>query len=246
MSSSQQQHTSRRGTVVALGVVFLIGCASLFVKHRFENAERVTVPIEDFPRAVEGWTGTPASTLESASREILQLDRYIRRLYKHPDAVGDVFVYVGYWTHQTGEHQAAKHTPKLCLPSNGWKINPLGVAHMELPFADRTDTLAINRLVGEIEHHRSLIYYWFVNGTDYYPEEWHSLARISWNALLGKRTDGGIIEISIPIPTGPDGLSRAEADLKRFLSIFMPRFDDMIRNRTQRVGGDDAPQSNTL
>lgn len=219
---------SPSGVKVATVLLIVALCGAYFYRLNPAQPPVVSVPVDTISEQLGEWKGGTAATLESASRDILQLDRYVRRMYRDP-ADTNVFLYIGYWKQQNGDSQAAKHTPSLCLPSNGWHIERLGKRTLSLPFADgQLRPLEVNRIVGEIDRSRHLIYYYFTNGTEYYPEEWQSLARISWNAFLRRRTDGGIVEVSTELKPGPEGMAEAERALLRLLTEVQPKLDHLI------------------
>lgn len=224
--AAKRSPVSITGTAISVVILLLGFLGATVYRHNAGANAGLTVPIEKLPFDLNGWHGETTSNLESKSREILRLDSYVRRLYSK--GAENVFLYIGYWSQQTGDSQAAKHTPSLCLPANGWKIDRLGEKPLELPFAKGRSTLLVNRIAGEIAHERYLIYYWFANGNEYYPQEWQSLARISWNALMRRRTDGGILEISARIDPGPGGEEKAAKVLNDFLSDFQPQIDALI------------------
>src|SRR5262249_52805998 len=146
------------------------------------------------------WSGKDGEAMELSSRETLQLDGYIRRDYSH-EGDKSAFIYIGYWAHQGGEHQAAKHSPMMCLPANGWKVTSLAPIEVSLPSGNKVQ---ISRVIGQYDNRYTVVYYFFFNGTEYYIHEWEALIRIAASALLGRRTDGGIVEIS-------ESISLAEA-----------------------------------
>ena len=81
-----------------------------------------TVSLENFPNTLGEWQGEESSEMDARSQSILQLDQYLRRRYTTAEK-RSAFVYVGYWKKQSGEHQAAKHSPLMCFPANGLSIS---------------------------------------------------------------------------------------------------------------------------
>ena len=224
---------SRTGAKIATLLLVVALCGAYFYRLNPAKPLVVSVPVDTIPEQLGEWKGGTAATLESASRDILQLDRYVRRMYRDAEE-NAVFLYIGYWKQQNGDSQAAKHTPSLCLPSNGWHIERLGKRTLSVPFGDGTlRPLEVNRIVGEIDRSRHLIYYYFTNGREYYPEEWQSLLRISWNSFLRRRTDGGIVELSTELLPGPEGMERAERALLSFLTKVQPKLDELITNASE-------------
>lgn len=186
---------SRKGVLIAVLLLLAACSGKIYGESMLSQRRESHVTLSKYPNSIGEWTGREGSRMELRSRETLQLDQYLRRLY---EKFGEdpAFLYVGYWGHQSGEYQAAKHSPMMCLPANGWKITKLKPIFVDLP-ADKK--LEVNRVVGQFDQHTSLVFYYFFNGEDYYVREWEALLRIAGNALIGRRTDGGIVEITIEL-----------------------------------------------
>lgn len=212
----------------------LLACGillSMFVSARLEHRAIVDLPLEQFPSHIAGWTGGAGEAMELSSKEKLRLDRYVRRLYSK-EGRRAVFLYVGYWRHQTGEYQAAKHSPVLCLPANGWTVARLGESTYTTPVGE---AVRVNRVLGSMGGHKSLVYYLFFAGEDFYTQEWQSLLRITLRALLGVRTDGGIIELSMPISDEEKRVLETGGsipELEEFLVQFLGEYAGFMRQNT--------------
>ncbi|MCB0360609.1 MAG: EpsI family protein, partial [Bdellovibrionales bacterium] len=205
------------------------GSSGLYALYRFgaHQPTQADVYVEQLPFTIGTWKGEETEGLGVRSREILQLDRFVRRMYRS-DEKPPLFLYVGYWKQQNGEHQAAKHSPSVCLPSNGWTVSDK--AHVELELASGAK-LKVNRLVGSIEGQQSLFYYWFFSGEKTYWEEWQALVHLSLEKFLHGRSDGGLVEISIPLPRGGDrqaAIEDAQQTLKGFIDQLYPDLSYLI------------------
>ena len=214
-----------RGTILAF-LTLLVSTA--FVQLQLNKAEVTSadIAIESLPMKLGDWQGKDTEGLDIRSQDILKLTRYVKRLYTNPE--GDrVILYVGYWQTQTGDYQAAKHSPALCLPANGWSIQFKPVRQVNIKNSDSVDT---KRIVGEIRDTPYLFYYWFFSGEKNYTEEWQALINISFEKLFRGRSDGGIVEISIPIRGGDKiaGEERANEILEDFLEEFYPELRKLI------------------
>jgi len=177
------------------------------------------------------WKGREADPLSASSHDILKLDQYLRRYYENSKGEG-VFVYVGYWEKQSGEHQAAKHSPLMCLPANGWKIS--SPEARSIPVGGSEGQKA-RQLVGLIKEQSLLFYYWFFSGEETYVDETEALFRIAKEAIIHGRSDGGIVELSTLITRGgsqEDALAASETTLKDFVKSFAPELNKLVRDES--------------
>ena len=211
---------------------FLIILASLAISDYFvsrANKSDSDVFIEKLPEVIGSWRAVSAQGIEIKSREVLKLDRYVKRLYRHQDG-RTVHIYVGYWKKQTGDSQAAKHSPRLCLPSNGWVTTRFEPSNLKFDNPQESPITA-SVLQGDIRSTRTLFYYWFFAGRKTYHQDWKALMNISLERLVTGRSDGGIVEIGTSISTNkdyPTAKADSMATLQEFSKIFWPELNKII------------------
>lgn len=139
------------------------------------------------------WNGEDLPGLGIHSQTVLQLDSHLYRVYR--DNRGNkITVYVGYWRAQGGDYQAAKHSPAVCLPSNGWRVEDQQI--LEFSSGDKVNSIAGS---SGLAHYR--FYYWFFSGEREYTREWQALGQLALSALSDGRLDGGIVELSATAET---------------------------------------------
>ncbi|HQH26399.1 MAG TPA: EpsI family protein, partial [Oligoflexia bacterium] len=110
---------SLAGALFAVVFFIIAGSAYGMLRTRLSAAEVAAVDLRALPYQLGRWRGVDGPGLAKVARDILKLDHALKRTYT--DADGNMIdLYIGYWTHQSGEHQAAKHSPAICLPANGW------------------------------------------------------------------------------------------------------------------------------
>ena len=186
------------------------------------------MPIERLPLQLGDWEGRDTAGLSIRSQDILKLSRFVKREYVKGDR--SVILYIGYWKKQTGDYQAAKHSPALCLPSNGWSIERRGGTDLALTNSS-ADAFTTQRILGEIRGASHLFYYWFFTGQKNYSEEWQALLNISFQKLFSGRSVGGIVEVSVPL-LGGKAQAAAEGEaadvLEDFLKSLYPELSGLI------------------
>lgn len=222
----------RSGLIISLAI--LIGFFALFHGIIYQNTTEAniesSISLKDFPLAFGDWTGVDSTGLDIRSLDILRLSSYVTRTYTNKS--GDsISLYIGYWSSQSGEYQAAKHSPALCLPSNGWQTLHLDDYIYENDTLNLTEPIKIRKIIGTKRDTTDLFYYWFFAGRNYYSQEWYALIKLSLAKLLYGRNDGGIVEVSTAIKKG---LSKEEAQensekvIKSFISDLMPILHNKI------------------
>lgn len=186
----------RRFNLVGLSFCIIILAATnawyLIANKQSQN----TIPkieIESLPLVMGDWSGQKTAALNERSELILQLDQYIKRIYRN--SRGDsIYLYIGYWNNQTGDHQSAKHSPKMCLPANGWNITKLDQSNLN---SKEFDNFKASNILGKLRNDSQIFRYWFFKGREMFADEGKVLLKTTIAKMLGERSDGGIIELSI-------------------------------------------------
>ena len=216
---------SRSGVLLALFLLALTQTAVCHFRLRRENSTPPVFHLNQLPMTLGKWQGKESSALDLAQRDLLRLSNYLRRDYHHPDG-RFVRLYIGYWEKQSGEYQAAKHSPLLCLPANGWEIDrPVSQAVVCSNCLEESPR-QVNRLKAQIGGQANLFYYWFFSGSTSYTHESYALLSILLESLLTGRSDGGLVELTAVIPqSGADAEAETERTLQSFLQVLLPALE---------------------
>jgi len=166
------------------------------------------------------WTGQELPGLGIREKNILKLDQHLRRNYTRDDGK-KVFIYIGYWKNQSGDHQAAKHSPKTCLPSNGWVVQQQGERIL-----DPEDSLTAATITAQFKSELKQYNYWFFSGEEIFHVEWLALLKIIKQRMFHGRSDGGIVEFA----SSTEGLEQRDIDdADEVLKDFYNTFKDHLR-----------------
>lgn len=184
--------------------------------------ERVEVmparaPLLQFPLAFTQWRGESRS-IEATYLRALKLDDYLMADYVRtapPEAHAEpvVNVYVAWYDSQR-QGQAA-HSPRSCLPGDGWEIESLTTVQAGT-------NLAANRALIRKGDDAQLVYYWFAQRgrivTSEYAVKWWLLV----DAALRNRTDGALVRLTTPLGSG-EAPAAADARLRAFAADALVR-----------------------
>ncbi len=186
--------------------------------------------VSTFPMEFPSWKGRKSEDLGSMEISILRLDSWLKRSYTKEGGIPLSF-YLGYWKRQSGEYQAAKHSPLLCLPSNGWTIRKVETRNVPIP---ETGSIAkVSRLVGELRNQTFVVYFWFFAGEDVYTSDFQAILRSGLGTVFTGRSDGGILEITVPVQAAKGnieaGIIEAEEHAEHFIREMYPSFLAMVK-----------------
>jgi EpsI family protein len=109
------------------------------------------------------------------------------------------------------------HSPKNCLPGNGWYIASRGTTTVDVP---SYHPFAVNRFVVENGIERQLVLYWYQqSGGRIVTNEYLGRAYLVLDSLTRDRSDAALIRVSVPFEEDP--ASAADTALT-FLRVAYP------------------------
>ncbi len=216
--------TARPWPLLAAGSLLAATALLLQLPERaLSSPPRLT--LDHFPLELAGgWSGR-AMALEREIVATLAVDDYLvadfRRAGEPP-----VNFYVAYYAAQGGGQST--HSPRTCLPGDGWRIAALTQLPLPWPAGAAAATTApaatafeVNRAVIQKGESRQLVYYWFEQRgrrlTDEREVKWFILR----DGLLHGRSDGALVRLVTPVQAG-ETLESAERRLQDFLQHVQP------------------------
>ncbi len=209
-----------------IGLVILLIAApgSIYFSEREDDVPDRTT-FSEFPIAKDEWVGR-SRNLESDVLGALNLTDYFIGDYIKSGSKNAVNFYVAWYQGQ--RKGASIHSPKSCLPGDGWLI----LSHTIEPLVDADlggEVINVNRVVMQKGVHKQLVYYWFQgrgrNITNEYFAKWY----IFWDSLTISRTDGALVRLVTYVPEASD-VSIADKRLQDYMSVFYPVLSDYVPN----------------
>jgi EpsI family protein len=180
--------------LVAVTLIVLVSVLSVNLEQRQEKyPERES--FASFPTAMGDWQGQ-RTAMQSIYLNALKLTDYLMIDFLS-SANERVNVYSAYY--QSQREGATIHSPRSCIPGDGWRIDSL--EKTSLP-GSGGGTLEVNRAQIAKGTNKQLVYYWFEQRgrtlTNEYLVKWY----LFWDALTLQRTDGALIRITTSLKPG--------------------------------------------
>ncbi len=171
----------------------------------------------NFPLQMGKWQGHN-DYLSQDYLQALKLTDYVIINYAQPESGSGVNFYSAYY--QSQRKGVSVHSPKACIPGDGWQITQIG----QRKFPDLTldgNVLELNRAVIQKGDSRQLVYYWFQQRgrtiTNEYLLKWY----LFYDAVTQNRTDGALMRLVTSVGSAED-LEAADQRLHSFLKVLMP------------------------
>jgi exosortase D (VPLPA-CTERM-specific) len=209
----------KRAVLMAAALVLLAAVAVTFLSVRVEVVPE-RKPLEAFPHLLDGWQ-SKTDRLPSIVEAVAGATEYFYGDFNSPDGDG-VNVYISYY--ETQRHGQIPHSPKVCIPGGGWRIDSL-VAVALRDQAGRA--FEVNRLVTSFGDRRVITYFWLKQGGRVYRNE--TLARLDLirRSLAENRTDGALIRLVTELSPN-ESLTAGDARLQRFATPFIAVLPDYV------------------
>ena len=187
------------------------------------SGERVPAPPDLSKLAPQfgGWVQVRQESIDAATRSQLGADRLLSRSYFHVPAGPFANLFVA-WFGSQRDGTRQPHSPKVCLPGNGWIPEVAG----EITLNTVGGAITVNRYVIHNRGTRAIVLYWYQTSRRVIASEWDAKFWLAVDALRDKRTDTAIVRVAVAIPPGRDAAATAaaEAFARRIYPLLLANF----------------------
>lgn len=199
----------------ALLVTLLLG-AEIGLFYAVPTAEHIPhpPPLVSFAHDVGAYRTVQESQIDAYTQSFLKADDTLTRAYVGPG--GELTFFVAFFKSQRGG--VTPHSPKICLPGNGWTPEDASIIKVPVPGENRP--IPVNRYIVRHGESRSLVLYWYSTAHHVIANEYVSKLYLMYEGLRYRRSDEAVYRVIVPID-GND--AAAEATGIRFIqAIYDP------------------------
>jgi EpsI family protein len=201
----------------------LIAQALLFYGLSRAEGKAVNTPLSQLSRHLGKWTMSgDEGYVDQETRDVLKADEILTRSYQSSATPIPANLFVAYFrTQRTGQ---APHSPKNCLPGNGWSESESG--HITVDIPGRATPIEINRYLVAKGENKSIVLYWYQSRDRVVASEYRAKMYTAVDAMRYNRTDTALVRVVVPVPNGD---SKAATDaaidfVKDFLNPLRQHF----------------------
>jgi len=179
---------------VGLSLSLLIG--ALLVLHLRSSGEAVPIrkSLDSFPSAVGDWQAREGVLLEQDILNVLKAKEYLMRRDQDPSG-RSVWLFIAYW--DTLRKGATPHSPRNCLPGDGWE--PLEASMVTIPLPQLLTSITVNRYLIQKDRDQQVVLYWYQSQGRAIAGELAARVQLVRNSIARHRTDGALVRISSPV-----------------------------------------------
>jgi EpsI family protein len=183
-----------RNRYVQILTTILLLQAALFYSASRGDSRPLAQPLKKFPTLISGWQMIQEGTLDKDTLDILKADDTMTRWYAKPGVDLPVSLYIAYFeTQQTGQ---APHSPKNCLPGNGWTPSEVGTIQVDVRDHSPVD---VNKYVVSLGDKKSVVLYWYQSHGRVVAEEYKAKFFLVADSVRYHRSDEALVRVVVPV-----------------------------------------------
>ncbi len=176
------------GATVTSGILTVTLLAATLDQRRTPDA--LAAPLESIPKHIGAWTLDHTEVLPADVLKVLGATSYLSRVYRRGSLSLDFFI-AFYAMQAAGE---TLHTPKNCLPGNGWEIQKTGSADLK----QGGRSIKVNEYVIQGDQGTATVLYWYQTRDRIIANEYLGKMYLFWDAITRGRKSASAVRIVVP------------------------------------------------
>jgi EpsI family protein len=197
-------------------VLILQGIIFYSVALRAENSP-APAPLASLPTDIDGWQLYKDVKIEQETLEVLKADDTLNRIYLSPERNASAFLFVAFFkTQRSGQ---APHSPKNCLPGNGYE--PLESGPITVAIPGRAEPVVINRYLTARGEEKSVTLYWYQSHDRIIAGEFAAKFWLIADSIRYHRSDTSLVKVVVPVRDG-DADAATKTAVEFVKAVFSP------------------------
>ena len=178
----------------------LISQALLFYGMSRAEANPESRPLSGLSEQLGSWRMSKQGVIDDETREVLKADELLNRGYVNMALRVEANLFVAYFkTQRTGQ---TPHSPKNCLPGNGWTETLSDTINVTVP--GRAEPIEVNRYLVSKGENKSIVVYWYQSRDRVVASEYRARFYTAADAIRFNRTDTAMVRVVVPVVDGDD------------------------------------------
>lgn len=198
--------------------ILLLGQAAILYSSIRPEAVPPGKPLSAFPLMVGPWQLQEEGVIDQDTRDVLKADDLLNRVYADPSSNQAANLFIAAFRSQ--RNGKAPHSPKNCLPGNGW--TPLNEREIRIDVGAAAP-IPVNEYVVQHGEARSVVLYWYQSRDRAVANEYKAKFWVIADAIRYNRTDTALIRVIVPI------INRDTNAAERTATSFVQTFYHPIR-----------------
>ena len=178
----------------------LISQALLFYGLSRAEVSPTKSPLSELPQQLGSWNMSVEGVVDQETRDVLKADELLNRGYLNPALHVEANLFVAFFqTQRTGQ---TPHSPKNCLPGNGWVQTIADTINVQVP--GRAEPIEVNRYLVAKGENKSIVLYWYQSRDRVVASEYGARFYTAADAIRYNHTDTALVRVVVPVVGGND------------------------------------------
>lgn len=150
--------------------------------------------VTGFTNHFADWSLFREGVVDKDTQDVLRADEILTRNYVSPRYQVPANLFVAYFrTQRTGQ---TPHSPKNCLPGNGWVQSSSEIVNVDIP---GRGPIEVNHYLVAKGDEKSVVMYWYQSRDRVVASEYKSKIRSVLDAIRYNRSDIAIVRVVVPV-----------------------------------------------
>jgi len=177
----------------------------------------VSKPLGELSEQLGSWRMSAEGVVDQETRDVLKADELLNRGYVNQALRLEANLFVAYFkTQRTGQ---TPHSPKNCLPGNGWTETISDTIKVDVP--GREEPIVVNRYLVAKGANKSVVLYWYQSRDRVVASEFRARFFTAADAIRYNRTDTALVRVVVPV-VGDDDKRSTDAAVNFVKDFFGP------------------------
>lgn len=209
-----------RNLILFSALVAVQGAMGYYLNARAEYVPQA-LPLAEVPKAAGNWQMVREWKVEPEVQEVLRADDTLSRHYAGGETPGGAGLFIAYFRSQRSG--VAPHSPKNCLPGNGWVSERSNIVPIDIPGAAPVEA---NLYVVQRGDSKSVVVYWYQSHGRTVADEYKAKFYVMADAIRLNRTDTALVRVTVPVANG--NVEQAERAALDFVRTMYPRIATVL------------------
>ena len=174
-------------------------------------------PLASLPGLLGGWQLYKDVKIDKETLDILKADDVLNRIYINPEGASSAFLFVAFF--KTQRNNQAPHSPKNCLPANGYE--PIESGHIQVAVPGRAEPIEINRYLTVRGEEKSVTLYWYQSHDRVIAGEFSARIWLIADSIRYHRSDTSLVKVVVPVRNN-DADAATKTAIEFVKAVFAP------------------------
>ncbi len=198
-------HLPKNTFAYVLSLVLILQAVVYYtMAYRSERIPAMS-PLASFSTSLKAWRMVADVPIEPEILELLRADDTLNRVYAGPPQSPAVNLFIAYF--RTQRYNQNPHSPKNCLPGNGYE--PLLDSRVSIRVPVWNRNIVTNEYVVQHGDQKSVVLYWYQSHSRVIASEYSARFWLVADAIRYHRSDTSIVRVVVPVRENDvDGATR--------------------------------------